>query len=132
MNIFEQATRKGLRFETIRGPVTVEQLWQMPLQSKNLFDLDSVAKAANAKVKSFTEESFVTTTNNNPAKAEAELALDVVKYIINTKIAEAAEAARAAEKQQTRQKILGLMAEKQDEALKGMSMEDLKKQLDAL
>lgn len=132
MNIFEQATRKCLRFETIRGPVTVEQLWQMPLQSKNLFDLDSVAKAANAKVKSFTEESFVTTTNNDPAKAEAELALDVVKHIINTKVAEAAEAAKAAEKQQTRQKILGLMAEKQDEALKGMSMEDLKKQLDAL
>ena len=132
MNIFEQATRKALRFATDRGPVTVEQLWQMPLQSKNLFDLDNVAKACNAKVKSFAEESFVTTASSNPAKAEAELALEVVKHIIAVKMAEAADAAQAAKKAETRQKILSVMAEKQDEALKGMSMEDLKKQLEAL
>lgn len=132
MNIFEAATRKALRFATDRGPVTVEQLWQMPLQSKNSFDLDNVAKAANAKLKGFAEESFVTTTNNNPAKAEAELALEVVKHIIAVKVAEAAEAAKAIEKSQTRQKILSVMAEKQDEALKSMSMDELKKQLDAL
>ena len=130
-NIFEPATRKALRFATERGPVTVEQLWQMPLQAKNLFDLDSVAKDCNAKVKSFTEESFVTPTNT-PAKAEAELALEVVKHIIQTKMAEAAAEAEAAQKRETRQKILGIMAEKQDEALKSMSMEDLKKQLEAL
>ena len=131
-NIFELATRKALRFGTERGPVTVEQLWQMPLQSKNLFDLDNVAKACNAKVKSFAEESFVTTASSNPAKAEAELALEVVKHIIAVKMAEAADAAQAAKKAETRQKILGIMAEKQDEALKGMSMDELKKQLDAL
>ena len=131
-NIFEAVTRKAMRFATERGPVTVEQLWQMPLQAKNLFDLDNVAKACNAKVKSFAEESFVTTASSNPAKAEAELALEVVKHIIAVKMAEAADAAQAAKKAETRQKILGIMAEKQDEALKGMSMEDLKKQLDAL
>ena len=131
-NIFELATRKALRFGTERGPVTVEQLWQMPLQSKNLFDLDNVAKACNAKVKSFAEESFVTTASSNPAKAEAELALEVVKHIIAVKMAEAAEAAKATEKRETRQKIMGIIAEKQDEALKNMSVEDLKKQLDAL
>ena len=130
-NIFEAVTRKALRFSTERGPVTVEQLWQMPLQAKNLFDLDSVAKDCNAKVKSFTEESFVTPTNT-PAKAEAELALEVVKHIIQTKMAEAAAEAAAAQKRETRQKILGIMAEKQDEALKSLSMEDLKKQLEAL
>ena len=132
MNIFEAATRKALRFATDRGPVTVEQLWQMPLQSKNSFDLDSVAKTVNAKLKGFAEESFVTTTNNNPAKAEAELALEVVKHIIAVKVAEAAEAAKAIEKSQTRQKILSVMAEKQDEKLKEMSVEELQKQLDAL
>ena len=71
-NIFEAATRKALRFATERGPVTVEQLWQMPLQAKNLFDLDSVAKDCNAKVKSFAEESFVTPTNT-PAKPRQNL-----------------------------------------------------------
>ncbi len=131
-NIFELATRKALRFGTERGPVTVEQLWQMPLQSKNLFDLDNVAKSCNTKVKSFAEESFVTTASSNPAKAEAELALEVVKHIIAVKMAEAADAAQAAKKAETRQKILSVMAEKQDEALKGMSMDELKKQLDAL
>ena len=131
-NIFEAATRKALRFGTERGPVTVEQLWQMPLQAKNLFDLDNVAKACNAKVKSFAEESFVTTASSNPAKTEAELALEVVKHIIAVKMAEAADAAQAAKKAETRQKILSVMAEKTDEALKSMSMDELKKQLDAL
>lgn len=132
MSIFETATRKALRFATDRGPVTVEQLWQMPLQSKNSFDLDSVAKTVNAKLKSFAEESFVTTSSSNPAKAETELALEIVKHVIAVKLAEAADAAQAAKKAETRQKILSVMAEKQDEALKGMSMEDLKKQLEAL
>lgn len=130
-NVFELATRQALRFPSDRGPLTVEQLWQLPLQAKNLFDLDNIAKACNAKVKSFTEESFVQPTNT-PAKAEAELALEIVKHIITVKMNEAAEAAQAAQKRETRQKILGIMAEKQDEALKSMSMEDLKKQLEAL
>ena len=59
-------------------------------------------------------------------------ALEVVKHIIAVKMAEAADAAQAAKKAETRQKILSVMAEKQDEALKGMSMDELKKQLDAL
>ena len=31
INIFEQASRKALRFQTIKGELTVEQLWQLNL-----------------------------------------------------------------------------------------------------
>lgn len=30
-NIFEQAVRQKLRFQTVRGLLTVEQLWDLPL-----------------------------------------------------------------------------------------------------
>lgn len=131
MNIFEKAARVELRFESSRGLLTTEQLWHLPLQSKSLFDLDTIAKAANAKLKSFAEESFVTPTET-PGKEFAELSLEIVKYIIAVKMAEAAEAKQASKKSQVRQEILSVIAEKQQEALKSMTIEELNKQLDAL
>jgi hypothetical protein len=47
-NLFERATRLKLRFSTNKNEITVEDLWELPLQSKTGFDLDNVAKRANA------------------------------------------------------------------------------------
>jgi hypothetical protein len=51
MNIFEQATRRAIRFESAKGDLSVEQLWDLPLQSRNQFDLDTVAKTVNRQLK---------------------------------------------------------------------------------
>lgn len=59
MNIFEIAAIQKFRFPTIKGEVTTEALWDMPLVSKNGFDLDDVAKTVNAALKSVTEESLL-------------------------------------------------------------------------
>ena len=45
MSIFEQASRLKLRFASVKGELTIEHLWGLPLQSKTSFDLDTVAKA---------------------------------------------------------------------------------------
>lgn len=131
MNIFEQASREAIRFATDRGELTTEQLWNMPLQSKNGFDLDTIAKAINTELRSVTEDSFVS-TRTNPAKPGLELKLDIVKHIIATKLHEAelvrSRAARAAE----RNKLLGVLAEKQDEELKSLTPEQITARLDAL
>ena len=44
INIFEQASRAKLRFDSVKGQLVTEQLWDLPLQSKTNFDLDTVAK----------------------------------------------------------------------------------------
>lgn len=130
MNIFEQASRKKIRFASTRGDLMVEQLWDMPLQSKSGFDLDSLAKALNAEVKASQEESFVA-----PASATntaAVLAFDIVKHVIAVKLEENEKARGASERKAKRDKLLELLEKKQDAALGELSVEDLRKQIEAL
>ena len=76
-NLFLQATREKFRFESPKGDLSVEQLWDLPLTSRTGFDLDTVAKTVNADLKASNEESFVN-VNNNPAvsRLQAKLVLD--------------------------------------------------------
>lgn len=128
MNIFEQASRQALRFSSNRGELNTEQLWDLPLTSRNGFDLDSVAKEVNQRLKSVTEESFVVKTTN-PEKDSLELKLEVLKHIIAAKQAEADARRNAAERAAERQKLYDILAEKQDSALKDLSVEDIQKRL---
>lgn len=131
MNNFEQASRQKLRFSTNKGDLTVEQLWDLPLQSKTQFDLDTVAKNVNNALKGATEESFVNTTTN-PAKARLELMMDVVKHIIAARLAENEAVRDAMARKNEREKLLGILADKQDEALKSLTPEQIKERLAAL
>jgi hypothetical protein len=131
MNIFEQATRRKLRFASMRGEVTTELLWDIPLTSKTGFDLDSIAKGVNKELKATAEESFVA-TEHNPAKVELEIKLDVLKHIIAVKLAEAEDRKKASERAAEKQRLLDILHEKKDEALKDLSVEELQQRLDAL
>jgi hypothetical protein len=128
MNIFEIASRKKFRFDSERGAMTTEQLWDLPLTSRTGFDLDSVAKAVSAELKAQSEESFVTTTTN-PRKGELEVMLEVVKHVISFKIATAKAAAERVEKAEKRRKIMDAIQAKDEQALTTASKEDLLKQL---
>ena len=66
MNLFEIATRAKFRFDSLKGALTVEQLWELPLQSRTGVDLDTVAKGINASLKEVAEESFVPTARTSP------------------------------------------------------------------
>ena len=128
MSIFEQATRQQLRFPSAKGSLTVEDLWQLPLQAKSGFDLDTVAKNVNSSLKAIGEESFVT-TSTNPSAAPLALALDIVKYIISVKKTEN-EATRArADRLTERNKLVNILAEKQDSALRNLTPEEIQKRL---
>ena len=127
-NDYDAALRGKIRFESCRGDLTLEQLWDVPLRSRNGFDLDAVAKAANQTLKGLTEESFVN-TRKNPAETEAVLRLDFVKYVIEVKLEEAEAARKRADLLKKKEKLIEALDEKQNDALKNMSEDDLKKQL---
>lgn len=131
MNIFEQATRKKLRFTSVRGELTVEQLWDLPLTSRNSFDLDSVAKAVNADLRSVSEESFVT-TRVHPAKADHELRLELVKHVIAVRMDEEARRKDAALKASRKAQILELLAKKDEEEMLSKSKDELLRELEEL
>ena len=131
MNIFEQATRRAIRFESAKGDLSVEQLWDLPLQSRNQFDLDTIAKTVNRQLNAVTEESFVS-VRENPAKETLSLKLELVKHIISVKLQEAEEARNRANKASEKEKLLRLLDEKQNEALRALTPEEIQERLKAL
>ncbi len=128
MSIFEQATKQKLRFQTAKGELNVEQVWDLVLQSVSNIDLDNLAKSLKRQLDSLTEESFVN-IKESPAKSQLELKLEIVKHIIGVKLKVAEDNRDAAAKASKREKLLSVLADKQDEALKSLTPEEIKKQL---
>jgi len=130
-NIFALATRKAIRFPSNQGLIDVEQLWDLPLTARNTNDLDTVAKNIHRELTALNEESFVA-TKTNPAKADKVLAMDVVKFIISVKLAEAEEAQNARAKKAEREKLLGILEVKEAQALNDLSADEIRQRLAAL
>lgn len=121
--MFEKASRVKLRYSTNRGVLSVEDLWDLSLEQ-----LDSIAINLNKRLKESQTESFIKIRT----KDTTELKFNIVKHIIDVKLQEQEERIVAAEKKAKRQKILDLMAKKQDAELESKSYEELAKELEAL
>jgi len=131
MNIFEQATRLKLRFNTTKGMLTVEDLWELPLTSANsAANLDDIARGFYSQLKEENTISFVT----KPAAADktAELAFDIVKHIIAVRLEENAAAATARENKERKQRLLGIIEHKENEVLTSKSLDELRTIADSL
>lgn len=126
--MFEKATREKVRFTTPVGVLSVEDLWDLPVESKTRTSLDGIYIVLNREIKDTKEESFVAKTKVNPI---TELKLEIVKHIITTKMEEAESKALAKAKAEKKAKILDILGEKEDEALKSMTTEELKALLNA-
>lgn len=123
-NLFEIATRNRYRFN-YKGVMTVEDLWSLRVE-----DLDAIFKMLNRQKKTSDEDSLLATKSAE----DQDLAnkIDIVRYIVSVKLAEAAERVSAAEKKAQRDKILEIVAKKKDKALEDMGIEDLMKKLEEL
>jgi len=117
--MFEQALRLKLRFE-YRGQCTVEDLWDVPVT-----DLDNLYQQYQEQLdkgKGSLLKKSVTTNAN----ALLELKSNIVKHIVETKLAEAKEKRKAVERSEKKQRVMQIIAEKQDDELKGKSVKELK------
>lgn len=123
-NLFEIATRYRYRFN-YKGVMTVEDLWSLRVE-----DLDAIFKMLNRQKKTADEDSLLATKSAE----DQDLAnkIDIVRYIVSVKLAEAAERVSAAEKKAQRDKIMEIVAKKKDKALEDMGIEDLMKKLEEL
>lgn len=123
-SLFEIATRGKYRFP-YKGQVSVEDLWDISLEG-----LDSIYKTLNSEMKKISEDSLLETKSVDDYILANKI--EIVKYIVSTKITErdALKVARA--KAERRRKIEGILAEKQEAALYSASEEDLKKMLEDL
>ena len=123
-NIFEYATRNKVRFP-FKGMILVEDLWDL-----SLTNLDSIYKTLNKQIKQSEEESLLATKTNVDTELEVQVA--IVKHIVSIKLEEQEAREKAAAKKAQKQKIMSIIAAKEDEALQNSSVDDLKKMLDTL
>ena len=120
--LFEIAARKKYRFP-FNGQISAEDLWDLsPAQ------LDRVFKILKKDQKTGEEESLMNTRTSEDTTLDNKIAL--VKYIFETKQAEKLAAERKAEENAKKARIREIIADKKEEALKGMSIEELEKLLD--
>lgn len=123
-NLFEIASRKRYRFN-YKGVMTVEDLWNLRVE-----DLDTIFKALNRQKKTADEESLLAVRSVE----DQDLAnkIELVKYIVSVKLAEAEQRKTAAANREQRDKILAIMAKKQDAKLENMDLAELEAELEKL
>lgn len=122
--LFIKATREKMRFP-YKGQATVEDLWDL-----SMTELDRIYKTLNAQQKRAQEDSLLDTKSEEDEELAAQIG--IVRYIFTVKQEEKKAAETARERKEQKQKIMAILASKQDEALHGKSIEELEKMLDEL
>lgn len=127
--MFLKASRLKLRFDSPKGQLTVEDLWDIPLTSNTgKANLNDIARDLYNKVK-VDVVSFV-----EPAKPNDidELRFEIVKHVISVRVAERDAAAKAQMVAEQKQQIMSLIKQKEVEQLGASSIDDLKALLASL
>ena len=129
--LFELAAREKLRFETPRGQLTVESLWDLPLSSAANISLDSIAVALDTAIRSSAPKSFVSNTASVENKMLT-LKFEIVSHIISVRLAENKAKAESNEKAAQRRMLQEAIAAKKNEKLLSGDIDALQARLDAL
>ena len=122
--MFETALRGKLRFP-FRGLISTEDLYDLPVES-----LDLIFKELNSQIKRVKEESLL--GSKSLQDKELELKIDIIKYVVSTKLEEAEKRARAKEVREQKQKVLEILSAKKDASLENKSVEELEQMLSEL
>lgn len=122
--LFINATRNKVRFP-YRGQASVEDLWDLPVT-----ELDKIYKSLEKQEKTANEESLLEVKTDEDE--ELTMQIEIVKYIVGVKLEEKKQAENAKAKKEQKEKLLRLLADKQDEELKGKTAEEIQKMIDEL
>lgn len=126
--MYKEAIRSKLRFLTDRGLLTPEQLYDLSLSS-----LAKVIKEFRATLKKVQEDddelAFLSSSIQSKEDKENALKFEILKDVYITKKDEAEASKTAQETKAYNQKIMEIIQEKKEEALKNQSVEELEKLL---
>jgi len=127
VNIFEQVSRAKLRFDSKIGSLTAEDLWDLPLTSKNKANLNDIARVLSKQIRDLGEEDFVghVTSENS----ELNLSFATVKYVISVRLDENKAITNAAADKTRKDKIRAIIERKKDSEQEALSIEDLEAML---
>ena len=128
VDIFKQATKLKLRFSSVRGDLTVEDLWDLPLTSKSNLSLDGVGKPIQKALRESDEDSLVAvpTTSKNELNS---LRLAVIKEIISVKQEENLIKQNQAAVESQKALLKQALASKKVDEINSLSVEEIEKRL---
>lgn len=123
--MFERALRKQFRYESTRGYLTTEQLWDLSLE-----DLDLVAQGVNEELEKSKTKSFI--KKESTASKDLSDKLEVLKYIIKVKLEEVKASEDAEVRRQKVRRIEEIIQTKKESELESKSLEELSAMLEEL
>ena len=123
MSIFKEAAKLKLRFKA-KGNMSVEDLFDLPLTSKDGVSLNDIAKEIYKNIKEDSGVDFVGEVIETDRIEE--LKLQIVKEIIKDKKDDINTKEESEVKKSHNENIDKLIAAKEAEALSNLSIEDLK------
>mgnify|MGYP001585906216 CR=1 FL=1 len=123
-DVFEHASRVKLRFESSRGCLSSEEVWDLSLPS-----LDALAKAVNKRLREAEEESFIPTPHQPCMVSHDTLRMELLKQVIGVKVVEREAARKKAEDRAKLARLNELLAAKEDDVFRAMSREEILKQI---
>lgn len=125
-----EALSKKLRFE-YKGLISIEDLFDLSLN-----ELDEIYRKLKKELdeyKQYSEDSLLSKDDEkDETSEELQLKIDVVTAVFNHLKKQQEELQRKIALQNQRDKILGIIADKQDEELSNKSISELKELLDDL
>ena len=129
--MFERATRLKLRFN-YKGLCQVEDLWDIQVKKENdeyVSELNTIYCELEAMKNDRQKGLYVTRTVEDEI---IDLKQAIIKYIFETKKQELIVRENVIARANRKQKLLGVIATKQDAELHDMSVEELNKLVDEL
>lgn len=124
MEMYKEASKIGLRFQTTQGSLTVEQLWSLSLSKLSL-----AVKALKKQMKGDDDDELSFLDETKVVDREKQLQFEILKDIYITKKQEADAEKNAVAMKEHNQYILSLIKTKQDQELANKSIDELKAML---
>ena len=124
VNIFEVANSKKFRFN-FKGLISTEDLFDLSVK-----DLDLIFKTLNSQLKQTREESLLEVKSTEDQILD--IKINIVKHIFNLKQEEEAKRIKTKENKEKKQKLMEILANKEDQDLLNKSKEDIQKMLNEL
>lgn len=124
MELFEIASKKKYRY-AFHGVITTEDLWDLSMSQ-----LDTIYKYLSKQRKIEQEEESLMT--DKEVNSDLVNMIEIVKHVFSVKKDEVEREKSAAEKKRKKEKLLEILARKQDESLEEKSEEEILKMISDL
>jgi len=123
--MYKNAARLKLRFETPKGMLSAEDLWDLTLPQ-----LNELAKKLNKRIKEFGEDDFLKVKNDE--EKIVKLQFDIVLDILKTKQEDIEAAVARKLKMEQKQKLMAALDAKRDADIGAMTVEEIQAKLNEL